>query len=365
MGLAEAHATHGARLSRPPVERRPPFADGDRFRLPEIRSELPVCRHPSYRLIESRGLRWARTYIPFETAAQRERFVEEAHCVWTCLLFPGGSPRRVQDICDLTLLLFATDDAFVDRKRAGASLDDARRILAQAAAVMHGAEADPSEPWVPGLRDIWGRLVARMPPRQLERIAVSLVALYRGAEREVAVRIGGDVPPVEDYMRLRKESVGAKIYLALAEYAIGTDMTAALGASSAVRELHDVASEHLILTNDLFSFRKEHYDGDAINAVTVMRHHAGLGLQEVVNELCQAIEGREREFIAKRDAILDSALGQHDDIRVTLRALGYLLSGNLRWSYLTPRYHGAGYRWNGSTSGEVGLYPDRTVLGDR
>lgn len=39
-----------------------------------------------------------------------------------------------------------------------------------------------------------------------------------------------------------------------------------------------------------------------------------------------------------------------------------MMSGNLHWSYLTPRYHGPDHVWNGSTSGTVTLHPDRTIF---
>jgi len=285
--------------------------------------------------------------------------------LWTCLLFPTGSPGRVQDICDLTLLLFATDDAYLDRSLVR-SADDACAILDHASVIMRGEGGDPGFPWTAGMRDVWRRFAARMPPRQLRRLVHAIVALYQGASWEVAARLGGTIPDYDAYFRIRKETLGAQIHVIMAEYAVGADLSGQFAGWRDLHALHDTLSEHLILTNDLFSFRKEHFAAEGVNAVSVLHRHRGMRLQQIVDWLCDRISRLEREFVVRRDRMLDTDFGAATDFRNVLEALGYVLSGNLHWSYLTPRYHGAGYVWNGLTSGEVALYPDRTeFLGSR
>jgi hypothetical protein len=335
MGTWVRHGDRGAPRTAP---HSPPFAEGEQVHLPAIASRLVPKLNPSSQDITERGVRWAREFIPFESDADRDRFIEQAHCAWTCMLFPAGLLERVQDICDLTLFLFATDDAYVKSASSRAPRKELDRLRELAAFVARGETPASSNPWRPGFEDVWGRLQAQMPRPQLERVARGILALYGGAAREVAVRTGGDVPRFEDYMRLRKDSVGAKIYFVLCEYAIGVDLSEE-AADPALQAVLDAASEHLILTNDVFSFRKECSDGDDVNAVAVMYRHSGLPLQRIVNELCATIELREREFMQLRADLLASSLGRKRGVGATLEGLGHLLSGNLRWSYLTPRYH--------------------------
>jgi hypothetical protein len=116
----------------------------------------------------------------------------------------------------------------------------------------------------------------------------------------------------------------------------------------------------LILTNDLFSFRKELDLGDPINAVAVLRQERGLDELETTALIAELVEDRERVFLERRAAIAASPLGRDPGVRLTLEGFGDLLAGNLRWSYLTPRYHGAGHRWEGTTTTEAALL----ALGD-
>jgi hypothetical protein len=306
----------------------------ERVGIPRLRCRLPVRLHPDHREIERRGVSWARATLPFASDLQRDAFIDEQHCLWTCLLFPTGAAERVQDICDLTLLLFATDDAFVEHPDgAGAILDAARDVI-------RGGDGAADGLWGQPLHDVWTRLTRHMPPAQLRRVAGGMDALYRGAAAEVAMRRNDTVPSFEDYMRLRKESVGARIYLVLAEYAIGTDLTRIAGTSRALAALHDVASEHLILANDVFSFHKEDAAGDVINAVSVLRRRAGLSVERSLSRLRREIRLREWVFIRRRDAFLRSVDGRHDEVIRAVEALGFMLSGNVHWSHVTRRYQG-------------------------
>ncbi|MDQ3988124.1 MAG: hypothetical protein M3291_02800 [Actinomycetota bacterium] len=92
----------------------------------------------------------------------------------------------------------------------------------------------------------------------------------------------------------------------------------------------------MILTNGLFSFRAECIKNDFVNAVSAFIYQDGLDLQGAIDKLCDVIDTREQEFLAKRDQLLAGATGQRPDVQAYVAALGYMMSGNLHWSYLTP-----------------------------
>jgi hypothetical protein len=167
-------------------------------------------------------------------------------------------------------------------------------------------------------------------------------------------------------MCTRRNSVGGKMYFLLAEHGLQIDLTddlpGPLPGDGPLGDLIATALDYLILANDLFSFRAECSKNDFANAVSAFIFQDGLDLKGAIDKLCDVIDTREREFLVKRDHILAGAIGQRPDVQAYLAALGYMMSGNLHWSYLTPRYHGQGHIWNGSTSGTVTLQPDRTIF---
>lgn len=140
------------------------------------------------------------------------------------------------------------------------------------------------------------------------------------------------------------------------------DLPGPLPGEGALGELIGKALDYLILTNDLFSFRAECAKGDYVNAVAAFIVQDGLSLQGAIDRVCEVADTCEREFLAQRAAILAGPLGRRPDAQAYVDVLGCMMSGNLHWSYLTPRYHGAGHVWSGATSGRVTLHPDRTVF---
>lgn len=317
--------------------------------VPRVDTALPVPLHSDAETITQRGICWLRAQLPFESDTRRELFLEEGHCLWVCLLFPYGERDRVQNICDLTLLLFATDDALVDRAT------DGHALCGTAAAVLSGREPPGTSPWAGALRDVWERLNADMSPSQLDRVRRAIKLLYRGALHERRLRTARHIPTFAEYMALRKASVGASIYFVLAEYARAIELEGSPLRDPALRALRDIACEHLILTNDLFSFRKELDAGDAINAVAVLQQERRLDELQATTLIRELVEDRERIFLEQRAAIAASQLGSEPSVHLTLEGFGDLLAGNLRWSCLTPRYHGPAHRWEGATTTEAAL----------
>jgi hypothetical protein len=167
-------------------------------------------------------------------------------------------------------------------------------------------------------------------------------------------------------MSTRRDSVGGKMYFVLVEYGLlidlAEDLPGPLPGAGALGELIGSTLDYLILTNDLFSFRAECAKDDYVNAVAAVIVQDALSLQGAIDKVCEVADEYEEDFLARREAILRSPLGRRSDVRAYVEVLGSMMSGNLRWSYLTPRYHGTGHVWNGATSGTVTLHPDRTIF---
>lgn len=74
-----------------------------------------------------------------------------------------------------------------------------------------------------------------------------------------------------------------------------------------------------------------------------------------MDQVCRLTGQHEKSYIAARDVIIVSALGARTDVRAYLGGLDHLLAGTQEFEYITPRYYGDGFVWDGTTSGWISL----------
>ncbi|WP_394831555.1 terpene synthase family protein [Pendulispora rubella] len=288
-------------------------------------------------------------------------FLACRYAMWTCLCFPLGDAQRVRDLCDASQYFFVIDDDFSDASRPKGR-EGEPAIFCELMAVLRGESVAKDREYIQVLREVWSRLRTRMPLAQQTRYIEAVRDFLRGFAVEVEARRSGTCFNYVDYMGLRRDSVSGKPYFILAEYAMDIDLSEEFAAYPELDALNRTALDQLILVNDLFSFRKEYFAGDSMNAISVLRRSGGLDLQGAVSVVCDTVNDLTRQFVHDRDRLLSSDLGRRPHVRAYATAIGQIMAGNLHWSFLTPRYHGAGYTWNHVTTGTVLLDRERTTF---
>ncbi|MGH3912607.1 MAG: terpene synthase family protein [Pseudonocardiaceae bacterium] len=346
----------------------PAFEPGTQFYLPELARHIPVRCHPQVDDIIAKSNKWVRSHFGFAIPdrAAMDAFCADGYALWTSLLFPTLADDRTVDIADWTQYFFLFDNVCSGAGHLARRADGARELFSAITAVMEGRKIPTDYIYVAPFEELWSRIAVRMPPRQRDRFAASVACFVDGCFSEVRSRAEGRVLDYETYMATRRNSAGGKMYFVLVEYGLNVDLTddlpGPLPGAGALGELIGTTLDYLILTNDLFSFREECAKNDYVNSVPALIVQDGLDLQGAIDKVCEVADDYERKFLAQRTAILESPLGCRSDVQAYVDGLGWMMSGNLHWSYLTPRYHGAGHVWNGATSGRVTLHPDRTVF---
>lgn len=347
---------------------QPVFGAGTKFHLPELARRIPVRCHPRLEQIRRESNHWVRSRLAFALPdpAEMDTFCACEYALWTSLLFPTLMEDRTVDISDWTQYFFVFDNVCSGAGYLARRADGARELFTAIKAVITGQAAPLDNAYATVFQELWLRIAPQMPYEQQERFASSVACFVDGCFAEVSSRTANQVLDYEAYMDIRRNSVGGKMYFVLVEYGLGIDLTAdlpgPLPGGGPLGRLIGLALDYLILTNDLFSFRAECVKDDFVNAVSAFMHHEGLSLQAAVDKLCVVADDLEQEFLAQREELLAGALGLRSDVKAYVDVLGYMMSGNLHWSYLTPRYHGRGHVWNGVTSGTVTLQGDRTLF---
>ncbi|WFB07807.1 hypothetical protein LRS74_12700 [Streptomyces sp. LX-29] len=341
---------------------RPPAVDGRRraegqFYLPELPRLLPYAYHPKAAQIEFRSNGWVRRFLADCFADEQEllKYLRQRNGLYGSLTVPTADEAHALNVVDFYQFVTVIDDLAMDPTALGASQ---RRLGEEFARILEdftaGAEPDPGFPYGCAACDLWRRIGPGLSPRQADRFSAALRTFLDGTASEFPLRRAGAVPDYASYMTWRPHSFGFDFMTLLTEYAIGVDMSPFVDEPS-LRELHAHGVRQLILVNDLLSWRTEHSRQDTVNALRVLCQHEGLTLQQTVNRVCRLVEYHERSYLAAREAVCRGPLGTRADVRTYLDGLDRLIGGSQEFEYLTPRYFGDGYVWDGATSGWISL----------
>ncbi|MER5970996.1 terpene synthase family protein [Streptomyces sp. NPDC002055] len=344
-----------------------PFAPGTRIYLPEFPYLLPARSHPLTEDIRAESDAWVRESMGFALDGSREMalLLEETASLWTCHVLPTARDDRLRLLCKYTEYLSVFDNAMVDRTKIGKDPEAAKELFTRIAGILSDQAEGADFAWGSVLQGLWKEMCADTSPELWSRFMTEVHKFLSGCVSEITSRSDDRVFDYETYLTVRRDSVGMGMYFVLGEYGLGIDLTDDLTAHQELRDIIDTALVHIMLTNDLFSFRAEAMMDDYVNALAVLHLSEGLELQEATDRLFALIDGKRADFMAARAAIEASELGARPDIRAYLDALWHMMAGNLQWSYLTSRYNGSGHRWNGVRSGVMTLHADRTEFSDR
>ena len=335
---------------------------GDGFYLPRMPYLLPARRHPETDRLQAESEAWVRERFDFafQDREQLERLIAERASTWTCMVHPTAESDRLLTMCKLTEFLSVFDNAMVDRYSIGSDSGVARVLFGRVLDTVTGAIEPSDNPWEAVISELAGELRRDCHPRVWDRFVAEVDRFLQGCVAEIASREEDDVFGPEDYVRVRRDSVGMGMYFVLGEYALDLDLTESVAEGGVLAPALDIALEHIMLANDLFSFRAEADAYDHVNYLAVLAMDQQLTIQDAAGELFDQVEARRAAFMRERRRLQSQSLTA--DESTYLEAVWDMMAGNVGWSYLTTRYNGWEHRWNESYDGWLRFEPGRTVM---
>ncbi|GAA3067129.1 4-epi-cubebol synthase [Streptosporangium carneum] len=249
--------------------------------------------------------------------------------------YPYAEHHVLRLVTDWCVWLFAFDDAFCESDRRAAEI---ARALPQFYAVLEdldtGSQVD--DVFARTLLEIKGRIAAYGDGDQLDR--------WRGVTKdylfaqvwEAANREDEVVPPLEDYLFMRRRTGAMLTVFALIDIATGHCLTPEEWRHPVIRAITENANDVVVWDNDLISYAKESDSGNSRNnLVNVLATHGGYSRQAAM-EMIGGMRNRAiAEMIALRPALeaLDS-----EAVRAYVRGLEFWISGSVDYSLTSSRY---------------------------
>ncbi|WP_328315386.1 terpene synthase family protein [Streptomyces sp. NBC_00388] len=342
---------------------RPVFDSETRITIPETALTLPALRHPDHAEIERANQHYIRTHLwnLYRSEEEAQNNLRDRHAQWACLANPNGHSERVRYHAYWVSAFFLIDDALSDPNWHGSSTHAADTIVSELVSVLEGDLTAPGSgggPYKKVAAMVLEPILEGMGPGLRARFLADMRRYIHEYRAEVALRATGKVPDFDTYMAMHTAS-GCDAVTTLVEYGLQIDLTGAFRAHPALHELKRIVHDNFILVNDLFSFHREHSQGDYTNALSVLVLAEGMQLQDAIDKVCHLIRETETRFIKKSGEMLTSALGADPDIRAYVEEMAYAFSASSQWSYETPRYHNGERGVTRFPSGSATLTRDR------
>ncbi|KAH7912167.1 isoprenoid synthase domain-containing protein [Hygrophoropsis aurantiaca] len=207
-------------------------------------------------------------------------------------------------------------------------------------------------------KDFYRRMIATAAPGACQRFIETFDFFFQAVHQQANDRANGEIPDLESYIALRRDTSGCKPCWALIEYANNLDIPDEVIDHPLIRSLGEAANDLVTWSNDIFSYNVEQSKGDTHNMIVVVMNEQGLDLQSAVDfvgDLCKHSIDRfndDRQNLPTLGAKIDR------DVEVYVSGLADWIVGSLHWSFESERYFGKSGR-DVKSSRIVNLLPRR------
>ncbi|WP_156055921.1 hypothetical protein [Nocardia sp. NRRL WC-3656] len=337
---------------------------GKSFTMPELLIDLEPELHPQIEMIERFAAQWARSYLvrtPL-TAWQVDHFLASRHAWWIATLYPHGDSERMAALANFCDFFVLYDHLSADT-RVEAELDRAQNAPRMLAALSDGGALPADSLLTSMFADTWDRLTTPMSDDQKQRFTRATEGYLASEPEGLRLIADGTVMSFEEYRTFRRVNIGTMPFVAAADYVLGLSLLPELFADPDLIEVQGLVCEHTGLVNDLMSLGKEIVDGHwSLNALGLLHIAEGFSLQESADHVVHTLRDIEHLIAALADKLRGGQWKALPELNAYLTELDLMVAGNVHFHLATPRYRGAGFVWDGVSSGTVTIHADHVDI---
>lgn len=305
--------------------------------------ESPVSPHQEY--ARELHLRWiGRSGLVRSEAGMRE-YVSWDLPQAAARTYPYASADDLVMLMNWFSLAFLFDDQFdVGADDRADRVAEVVRELIMIPFRPPGAAPDVTCPITSAWSEVWAWLSDGMSETWCNRFAGSWGRFLAAHTSEVRLSAGGTVLGRDDYLALRRRTVGIHHSIDAAERSRRFEVPAQVQAHVLMRDMRVAAADAIACMNDVHSLEREERRGDAHNLVTVLRGSLGCSREQAITAAVDMTD----EFLARylrlesRIPELCGALGldrgERAAVDMGVEGIRHWIRGNHDWARSTGRY---------------------------
>ncbi|KAF9255786.1 terpenoid synthase [Marasmius fiardii PR-910] len=320
-----------------------PFQFPPSFVLPNLcditGSAFSLKQNPDQEQAKQAAIQWFKRYRVFDEKKSRRWLQYGRFDLFAGPSFPDAELSQLETCLAFFFWAFSTDD-----------LSDEGELQCKPDEVDYGHEASrrilndpnapqPDYPYAAMLWDILRRIRSTSSPGTEYCRFVQAYLDWSGSQVQQASNRNVDrIPPVEEFILMRRCTIGAAMVEAMVEYSLEIDLPDYVFEDPIFVAMSQATSDIMTWPNDLCSFNKEQADGDYQNLVCVLQHAYQLDLQGAVDMLTEMIRNRVHDYVNLKKRL--PSFGPEVDAELSRYHIGLenFTQGCVVWYYSSPRY---------------------------
>jgi hypothetical protein len=302
---------------------------------------FPSALHPQVEAIQTQSIVWARSFSLCISESDYQH-LDRSRVAWlVARAFPDATRDGLQITADWTTLFCLLDDR---SERSDTDIGQLARVLSYLLnTIRDGRISRPTD--VPSDADVLACALADLRQRIINRGGVycavrfsdRLESQFSAFLWEHLNRRNSICPSWAAYVTMRAVTVGVLPLLELATITDDISLSPDTLSHPAIVNLMTMCCNVVGWTNDLFTYEKEHAQGEVHNLVILLMRERDLSLNEARQLATRKIDAEVREFISLSQR-LPSFGGDNTTTQRYVRIMQNWMRGHIDWSTETARY---------------------------
>lgn len=268
---------------------------------------------------------------------------------WSSICYPNiNDEKKMYNITNLFTLLFIIDDELennrINEKNIQRYIDILENII------------QPHTKFENVLKEIWNAIKIELSFFQKKRFIKYIQEWINGAKYLAKVKHNINY---DEYLYFRFKSIGANASFIIIEYEFNIKFDSTILKN--LENIHNIAGENIIFINDLFSYRKELYENNYnLNIIDIIINYEKCNLQKAIDILEIYIKDNFNNFNIIYMDLIKKQESKH--LKLYLDELLNLMYDNLKWSCISPRYHGKDFNNTLINGAKIKLDKNKTII---
>ncbi|CAL1697047.1 unnamed protein product [Somion occarium] len=269
---------------------------------------------------------------------KERRFLSHAFDLYAGLSFPDADVQHLETCISFFLWAFSFDD-LSDEGEYQSKPERVQVGVDISMEVLNNPELPaPKFKYAAMLHDIWRRFRSTASPGACNRFKKAVESWMNSQVEQAGNRAFSTVPSSEEFIILRRRTIGGEIVEAMVEYSLDIVVPEHVWDHPILVGLSKAAIDIMTWPNDLCSFNKEQSDNDFQNLVFCVMLERDVGLQHAVDIVTEMLADRVKEYVKLKAQLPSFGEEVDSELRRYFIALEHYVQGTVVWYYDSPRY---------------------------